>query len=111
MKQLLALALLLAVTTGGAIAQNRSGSTSLDPQAHSKQPADTENQQSARAFHGRIIRVGHKFVLREASSQTSYQLDDQDKARRFDGRNVEVVATLDPGSNSLHVVDITPARK
>jgi Protein of unknown function (DUF5818) len=111
MKQLLPLALLLAAVAGGMIAQNRSGTTAPDPQVHSKQRADTESQQSARAFHGRIIRAGHKFVLREASSQTSYQLDDQDKAKRFEGKNVEVVATLDPDSNSLYVVEIASAQK
>lgn len=69
----------------------------------------TNSQQSARAFEGRISKAGDKFVLQETSTQTAYQLDDQDKAKQFKGKAVKVTATLDPNTNTLHVVDITPS--
>lgn len=62
-------------------------------------------RQSARAFEGRIIKTDSQFVLVEDSTQTSYKLDDQSKARNFDGKDVKVMATTDP-SNQLHVIDI-----
>ncbi len=66
----------------------------------------TNSQQSARSFEGRIAKSGDKLVLREASTKTSYQLDDQSKAKQFQGKDVTITATLDSSTNTLHVVDI-----
>jgi hypothetical protein len=66
-------------------------------------------QQSARSFEGKIAKSGHELVLQESSTQTAYKLDDQDKAKQFEGKNVKVMATVDPSTNTLHVVDITPS--
>lgn len=80
------------------------------PSAPPQQQTDaTNSQQSARAFEGKISKAGDKLVLQETSTQTAYQLDDQDKAKQFQGKTVKVVATLDPNTNTLHVVDITPS--
>jgi len=73
------------------------------------QPDPTTNHQSARAFEGKIERSGDQFVLMENTSQTSYQLDDQDKAKHFEGKDVRIMATIDAESNRLHVVDIIRA--
>lgn len=67
------------------------------------------SQQSARAFEGKIQKSGDELVLQETATQTSYKLDNQEKAKQFDGKNVKVMATLDPATNKLHVVDITPS--
>jgi len=66
----------------------------------------TSAQQSARSFEGRIAKSGDTLVLREASTKASYQLDDQSKAKQFQGKDVMVTATLDSSTNTLHVVDI-----
>jgi hypothetical protein len=88
-------------------AQTPSGQT---PSAQDPMPqaqADASNaQQSARSFEGRIAKLGDKLVLREASTKTAYQLDDQVKAKQFQGKDVMVTATLDSTTNTLHVVDI-----
>lgn len=82
------------------------------PRAQQAQPTDTTNpQQSARSFEGKIAKSGDKLVLQESSTQTAYQLDDQDKAKQFQGKNVTITATLDSSTNTLHVVDINPAEK
>jgi Protein of unknown function (DUF5818) len=76
--------------------------------AQPQSQVDTSRQQrSAQSFEGKIMRSGDKLVLRENASKTAYQLDDQDKAKRFEGKDVKVMATVDAGANSLHVVDIT----
>jgi hypothetical protein len=76
--------------------------------AQPQSPVDTSTQQrSAQSFEGKIMRSGDKLVLRENASKTAYQLDDQDKAKRFEGKDVKVMATVDASTNSLHVVDIT----
>lgn len=64
-------------------------------------------QQSARSFEGKIARAQGQFVLLDRAAQTSYKLDDQEKARKFAGRNVKVMATMDPVTNLLHVIDIS----
>ena len=73
-------------------------------------PTDaTNSQQSARSFQGKIEKSGDKLVLQDSATQASYQLDDQDKAKQYKGQNVKVMATLDAATNTLHVVDISPA--
>jgi hypothetical protein len=84
----------------------QAGSTPQQTQTDASSP-----QQSARSFEGKIAKSGDKLVLQEASTQTAYQLDDQDKAKQFQGKNVTVMATLDTNTNTLHVVDINPAAK
>jgi len=69
---------------------------------------DTSAQQrSAQSFEGKITRSGDKLVLQENASRTAYQLDDQDKAKQYEGKNVKVMATVDASNNTLHVVAIT----
>jgi len=70
--------------------------------------ATSNDQQSARSFEGKISKSGDKWVLQDSATQASYQLDDQDKAKQFDGKNVKVMATLDASTNTLHIVDISP---
>src|ERR1700727_1268362 len=85
-------------------------STPTDSSAMPQQQTDaTNSQQSARSFEGKIQKSGDKLVLQESATQTSYQLDDQDKAKQFEGKNVKVMATLDPSTNKLHVVAISPS--
>ena len=84
--------------------------TPSTPQQPQQQQTDaTNSQQSARSFEGKIMKSGDKLVLQEASTQTAYQLDDQDKAKQFQGKDVKVMATLDPNTNTLHIVDIAPS--
>ncbi len=75
------------------------------------QTSATNSQQSARSFEGKIEKSGDKLVLQDSASSTSYQLDDQDKAKQYEGKNVKVMGTVDSASNTLHVIDITPASK
>ena len=105
MKRFLPIIALLGMTTL-ALAQN--ASTLAQESSTPQQQTDATNpQQSARSFDGKIEKSSGKLVLQESSTQTAYQLDDQDKAKQFQGKNVKVVATVDPDTNTLHVVDIT----
>ncbi len=53
------------------------------------------------------VKLGGKYVLYDAASKTSYQLDPQDKAKDFAGQKVKVTGTSDGGT--LHVKSIEPA--
>jgi uncharacterized protein DUF5818 len=111
MKRLLSIVALLGLTgLGFAQTPAQTPSTPTDSSAMPQQQTDaTNSQQSARSFEGKIQKSGDKLVLQESATQTSYQLDNQDKAKQFEGKNVKVMATLDPSTNKLHVVDISPS--
>lgn len=85
--------------------------TPSDPTAQSKQRPEPKSEQAARAFQGRIVKAGHKLVFEESLTRAMYQIDDQDKAKQFQGMNVKVIATMDPNTNLLHIVDITQTEK
>jgi len=111
MKKLLTFLTILGFTALGlgltAMAQDRSGQARTD----SAQQQQQEDAQSARSFEGKITKAGHKLVLQDSSTRQAYQLDDQDKAKHFEGKDVKVVATMDPNTNTLHIVDIMPVEK
>lgn len=81
------------------------------PGSTSQQQTDTASAQpSARSFEGRIAKVRGQLVLVDRAAQTSYKLDDQVKAKKYEGQSVKVMATLDShNSDLLHVIDITAA--
>lgn len=118
MKRLLSVVAMLGLTgLGMNLAAQQTPSTPSQPgampqQQQQQQQTDATNaQQSARSFEGKIAKSGDQLVLQENSTQTAYKLDDQDKAKQFEGKDVKVMATVDPSTNTLHVVDITPAEK
>lgn len=82
-----------------------SGEADSVPRHRSMEPQGAV--QSARSFEGTILRSGTEFVLRNTSERLSYRLDDQSKAKRYLGKRVKVTATMDSGSNTLHVIEIT----
>jgi hypothetical protein len=51
----------------------------------------------------KCVRQGAKYALYDPSTQTAYQLDDQQKAAGFAGQKVSVKGTLDSGSKTIHV--------
>jgi uncharacterized protein DUF5818 len=109
MKRMLTMIVMLGLTSFGfnLAAQQDPSPQSQQPGATQQQPADAQNQ-SAQSFEGKITKAGNKLVLQDSSSNAAYQLDDQDKAKQFKGQNVKVTATMDPNTNTLHVVDIAP---
>jgi uncharacterized lipoprotein NlpE involved in copper resistance len=106
-KQIISVVAVFALT-GFALTASAQNSRQQDP-AQQQQQVDAQSQQSARAFEGKIAKAGDKLVLQESSTQTAYQLDDQSKAKQFEGKNVKVMATMDSSTNTLHIVDITPS--
>ena len=74
------------------------------PQHHEADASS--NLQSARSFEGRVVRTGRQLVLKNSTAHTSYKLDDQKKAREYEGKHVKVTATMDADTSVLHVIDI-----
>jgi hypothetical protein len=59
-----------------------------------------------RIFLGTITKVGNRFVYSDDVSKTSYQLDDQETASKFDEKKVKVTGTLDASHNIIRVQSI-----
>ena len=55
------------------------------------------------------VKSGGKFVLYDASKKTTYELDDQDKAKDLAGQKVNVEGTLDSSTKTIHVDKIQAA--
>jgi hypothetical protein len=73
-------------------------------------PPDAPNAASeTKTFTGKIMKSGDKLVLSDAESKTTYQLDDQQKARAFVNKNVKVTGILDASTGVIRVSDIEPA--
>jgi len=74
------------------------------------QPANSAPQQKQPAdpvFVGAITQDGARYVLK-VSSNSAYQLDDQDRAKQYEGKQVRIAGTLDSGGKSLHITSIQP---
>lgn len=74
------------------------------PDSQPSQSPNTQAQPQAtrQSITGIIVKQGEKYVLK-AGDNTTYQLDDQDKARQYQDRRVKVIGIVDADSNTLHV--------
>ncbi len=68
------------------------------------QPARLQSP-AVQTLTGTIVKDGGKYVLKVASSGV-YPLNDQDRAKQYEGEQVRVTGTLDANSNSLHITSI-----
>jgi hypothetical protein len=62
-----------------------------------------------KTFTGTIAKSGEQFVLREESSKSLLQLDDQQSAEKFAGKRVRVIGVLDDSNNTIRVQSIEEA--
>lgn len=69
---------------------------------------DAQKENSTRTFAGTILKTGKKYVL-EAVDKVTYDLDDQDRARKYEGKKVQVTGILDESSKLIHVQDMKAA--
>lgn len=80
-----------------------------DPPAQTQPQTLTASQDqqppSSQAFTGTIVKDGSRYVLK-VSDKASYQIDDQEKAKLFEGKQVRIGGSLDAKSNMLHVSSI-----
>jgi hypothetical protein len=76
-----------------------------DPQPSESASSQVEPETVKQSIRGIIVKEGEKFVLK-AGDSTTYQLDDQQKARQYQDKQVNVVGVLDAVSNTLHIQTI-----
>ena len=99
-------ALLLGMaSTSYLIAQDESSPPQRAPQTSAQSDASAQPQDS-KVFTGTIMKKGGMLVLKDASDGTTYQLDDQKKAKGYAGKAVKVTGNLDTAANTIHVQEI-----
>jgi hypothetical protein len=69
---------------------------------------DPQKRPAAQTFAGMIVKSGEKYVL-STSDNVIYDLDDQERAQTFEGKQVQVVGILDKASNTIKVQQIKAA--
>ena len=74
-------------------------------------PAGQEEQQKSQVFVGKVIKVsdGRYALLTDEKAGKGVYLDNQEKAKEFEGKNVKVTGVLEVAKNLVHVTDIQPA--
>jgi hypothetical protein len=90
-------------------ADKQAGSTEDTPKQQpapdTKAPAQEKQGPAAQTLSGTVIKLGNKYVLKTTDQQT-YELDDQDRAREYEGKQVKIVGSLDPTTNMIHITSI-----
>ena len=69
-----------------------------------------QTKQPVQEFQGTIERSGTKYILEDKASGARYQIDKQDRARQFIGKDVKITGTLDPSTNTIEVSEIKAER-
>src|ERR1700682_1443981 len=58
---------------------------------------------SGQTFTGTIVKQGDKYMLQDAASGTTYDIDHQDEVKKFEGKKVKVHGTLDSTGKKILV--------
>jgi len=87
----------------------------MDPQA--QQPMDQMNQPQtsskgdvpdSQAFNGKIVRSGGELVFRDSMGVSNYRIEDQRKAKAFEGKDVKIIGAVDPSTKTIYIASIEP---
>src|SRR5213594_3484131 len=82
-------------------------SPSTSDQSGAAQGSAPGSSQAAESYTGTVVKSGDKCVLKTDTG--TYQIDDQDKAKQFEGKQVKVSGNLDKATSTLRVTDIQAA--
>lgn len=72
-------------------------------------PPQGDNDANLKFFTGKIYNNNGKYVLDGASPRGPYLLDDQKRARQYEGKHVRVIGVLEVTNNTIHVRNIEEA--
>lgn len=88
------------------------GCTQLTPaliaQSQSQEPKSAQDTQKTQVITGKIVktRTGQFALLTDEQNGKGVYLDDQEKAKQFEGKTVKVTGILDVATNMVHVSNI-----
>jgi lipopolysaccharide export system protein LptA len=99
----------LAVALSSAAFAQQGQATQLgsnDPQTQNTPAPDASADAQPQSFSGTIVKVKNHYVLK--TDKMTYQLDDETKAKQFEGKQVNVSGTADKSTSVIRVTDIQP---
>jgi cytoskeletal protein RodZ len=71
--------------------------------APDSQSQPTTSTSDTQTFVGTIVKSGDKYMLQDAASGKSYDIDHQDQVKQYEGKKVRVHGTLDASANMIHL--------
>lgn len=92
--------------------QQQAPGAQQQPSTQQQQPsAQQPDQQQAHTYTGKIVKTktGKYALLTDPQHGKGFFLDNQKEAQKFDQKDVKIVATLDPNTMVLHIINITLA--
>ena len=83
----------------------------MQGQTQSRAPNAQKDQQTSQTFVGKIVKAtnGQYGLLIDEQSGKGVYLDNQEKAKEFEGKNVKVTIVLEAAKNLIHITNIEPA--
>lgn len=80
----------------------------LQAQSQSQTPNAQQEQQKTETFVGKVVKAknGQYALLTDAQTGRGAYLDDQEKAKQFEGKNVKVTGVLEASRALIHVNSI-----
>jgi hypothetical protein len=66
----------------------------------------SQQQPAAQTLTGTIVKDSGRYILKVSSSSMTYELDDQVRAQRYEGKQVKVAGTMSAKGDSFHVISI-----
>ena len=82
--------------------------SSVAQQDGSQPQNDSEKTSDVKVFTGKVMQSNGQYVLLDSITKATYALDDQDKAKQFEGKAVKVTGTFEATGNLIHVSNIEP---
>ena len=76
--------------------------------ARSGQDSSQKQNSATQSFTGTVVKSGDTYVLKTNDNMT-YQLDDQARAKDYEGKQVQVTGSVDATSNTIKVQEIKAA--
>src|SRR5262249_59650492 len=71
------------------------------------QQGEMQKHPAMQSFTGTVLKSANQYLLRSADNVT-YQLDDQEQAKKYLGKEVLIIGSLDETNGMIHVQEIKP---
>jgi hypothetical protein len=68
--------------------------------------AQPDPSPASQTITGTIVKSSGHYFLKVADGSAAYELDDQDRASHYEGKQVKVAGVLDAKGNSFHIINI-----
>jgi lipopolysaccharide export system protein LptA len=70
---------------------------------------DSGQTQEMQTFTGTVVKNGDSFTLKDEVNNATYGLDDQERAKPHEGKQVRVKGTLDSATNTIRISELEPS--